>query len=70
MPGKKIALTKEEKISALEEQIKALNAKTMTTSNGGYGTKDYRTLELFDNTVNNIVKAEDLMPCPRRPKKA
>ena len=30
-----------DKISALEEQIKALNAKSFTTTNGGYGTKDY-----------------------------
>lgn len=67
--GKKIALTKEEKISSLEEQIKALQAKSFTTTNSGYGTKDYRTLELFDNTSNNIIKAADLMPCPRRPPK-
>lgn len=30
-----------DKISALEEQIKALNAKSFTTTNGSYGTKDY-----------------------------
>jgi hypothetical protein len=49
--------------------MKTMNAKRFTTSNAGYGTKDYKTLELFDNTVNNIVKAADLMPCPRRPPK-
>jgi hypothetical protein len=53
----------------LEEQIKALQAKSFTTTNSGYGTKDFRTLELFDNTSNNIIKAADLMPCPRRPPK-
>lgn len=68
--GKKMAVTKQEKIASLEQQIAALNAKTLTTTNGTYGTKDFRSLELFDNTAHNIVKAEDLMPCPRRPKKS
>lgn len=58
-----------DKISALEEQIKALNAKSFTTTNGSYGTKDYQTLELFDNSGHHIIKASDLMPCPRRPPK-
>lgn len=64
-----MALTKDDKISALQEQIAALQAKSFSTTNGDYGTKDFRTLELFDNTAHNIIKASDLMPCPRRPPK-
>lgn len=69
LPGKRVAMTKNEKIAALEEQIRALNSKKFTTTNGMYGTKDFRTLEVFDTTTHNIVKHEDLMPCPRRPPK-
>jgi hypothetical protein len=64
-----VGLTREEKIHALEEQIAALNSKKFTTTNSGYGTKDFRTLEKFDNTKHNIMRSEDLMPCPRRPPK-
>lgn len=46
-----------------------MNSKRFTTTNASYGTKDFKTLELFDNTVNNVCKAADLMPCPRRPPK-
>ena len=64
-----MGLTRDQKISALEEQITALNQKKFTTTNSGYGTKDFRTLEAFDNTKHDIHRSEDLMPCPRRPPK-
>lgn len=46
-----------------------MNSKVFTTTNAAYGTKEYKTLELFDTTGAHIVKAADLMPCPRRPPK-
>ena len=66
---KKLAMNKEEKIAQYEAELKTLKAKSFTTTNGGYGTKDYKTLEAFENNVFNIQKNPDLMPCPRRLKK-
>ena len=48
--------------------MKKNKAKSMTTTNQGYGEKN-KTLEIFVNSTNNIVKSADLMPCPRRPPK-
>ena len=48
--------------------MKKNKAKSMTTTNQGYGDKN-KTLEIFVNSTNNIVKSTDLMPCPRRPPK-
>jgi len=47
--------------------LKQSKAKTLTTSSGAYGRDG--NLELFNNTTNNIIKNEDLMPQPRRPTK-
>ena len=64
-------MTKEEKIAALEAEIKACGGKAMTTSSGCYGTKPVavKDLEMFSMKHNNIQKDPDLMPCPRRPPK-
>ena len=68
--GKQLAVTKEDKIRKLEEAIQESKARFMTTSNQCYGRETKAvSLELFDCSTNNIVKSEDLMPCPRRPKK-
>ena len=40
----------------------------MTTSNNSYGEQK-KGLEAFNNSVHNVVKSSDLMPCPRRPAK-
>ena len=63
-----MASTKEEKILQLEEEIRASKARHMTTTNQAYGGPG-KSLELFNNANNNIVKNPDLMPCPRRPAK-
>jgi hypothetical protein len=63
-----VATTKEERLAELEEQLRSNKAKYMTTSNQSYGEQKVR-LEVFSNSVNNIVKSGDLMPCPRRPPK-
>ena len=62
-------MTKEEKIAALEAEMAALNAKTMTTSAQQYGLprEDGKPLEMFVSSSHNIKKNKDLMPCPRRP---
>ena len=64
-------MSKEEKITALEEEVKKLNAKTMTTTANNYGMqpKAVKDLEMFSMKHNNIQKDPDLMPCPRRPPK-
>ena len=69
--GEKKSMSKEEKIAALEEELKSINAKSMTTTAGGYGTKpkSISNMEMFSMTHNNIQKDPDLMPCPRRPPK-
>ena len=41
----------------------------MTTTNRAYGGTGVPTLELFNNSSNNIIKNADLMPQPRRPAK-
>ena len=64
-------LTKEEKIAALEEEVKKLNTKSMTTTAGSYGLQPQvvKNMEMFSMKHNNIQKDPDLMPCPRRPPK-
>ena len=64
-------MSKEEKIAALEEEVKKLNAKTMTTTANNYGMqpKAVKDPEMFSMKHNNIQKDPDLMPCPRRPPK-
>ena len=64
-------MTKEEKIAALEEEVKSLSSKTMTTTAGQYGMqpKAVKNMEMFSMKHNNIQKDPDLMPCPRRPPK-
>ena len=61
------ALTKEEKIALLEEELAKMNAKTMTTTANQYGLQRQEVLETFPVSAYNIKKNEDLMPCPRRP---
>lgn len=68
LDGKKVATTKEERLAELEEQLRNNKAKFMTTSNQNYGEQK-AGLEVFNNSVNNIVKSGELMPCPRRPPK-
>ena len=63
----KISLTKEEKIAALEAELKKNSAATMTTSANNIGMKKAAALEMFQPQVYNIKKNPDLMPCPRRP---
>ena len=60
-------VTKEERISALEAELNALNARKMTTTAQSYGIRREGPLEVFQTDVNNIKKNPDLMPCPRRP---
>ena len=40
-------ITKEERIAALEAEMRALNARTMTTSSQSYGIQRDTTLEMF-----------------------
>merc|ERR1712151_1482759 len=69
--GENKSMTKEEKIAALEAEVKKLGSKSMTTTSNGYGTqpKAVKDLEMFSMKHNNIQKDPDLMPCPRRPPK-
>ena len=68
LDGKKIATTKDERLAELEMQLKLNKAKFMTTSNNTYG-EPKKGLEAFNNSVHNVLKSTDLMPCPRRPAK-
>ena len=61
------SITKEERIAALEAEVAALNARSMTTTSAAYGIARAERLEKFQTDVNNIKKNPDLMPCPRRP---
>ena len=49
-------MNKEEKILALEEEVKKLNAKSMTTTANNYGMqpKAVKDLEMFSMKHNNI----------------
>ena len=67
--GSKIGMTRDEKISAMEAELKQSKGASFTTSNGRIGLKGAQNLEMFDNKSHNIVKNADLMPCPRRPPK-
>ena len=71
LAGDAKAMTKEEKIAALEEEVKKMSSKSMTTTSSKYGTKPKAVadLEMFSMKHNNIQKDPDLMPCPRRPPK-
>ena len=60
-------VTKDERIAALEAEMAALNARSMTTTAAAYGIQRDDRLEMFVTDVNNIKKNADLMPCPRRP---
>ena len=60
-------VTKEERIAALEAEMAALNAPTMTTSSRQIGLNRPAQLEMYRSDVHNIKKNPDLMPCPRRP---
>lgn len=62
-----MSTTKDERIAALEAEMRELNARTMTTTSAAYGIRRDDQLEMFVTDVNNIKKNPDLMPCPRRP---
>ena len=66
--GKKVATTLQDRIHEAEYELNASSGKLMNTSNKQYGRTGV-SLEVFNNTVNNIEKSADLMPQPRRPAK-
>ena len=62
-------MSRDEKIAAMEEELKQSKGASFTTSSRRIGLKGAQNLEMFDNKSHNIVKNADLMPCPRRPPK-
>ena len=60
--------SKEQMIFKLELQLGASRSKSMTRTNEQYGRGP--NLEIFNQSGNNRCRALDLMPVPRRPKKA
>ena len=52
--AEKLSVTKEEKIAALEAELKKNKADTYTTTNGNIGMPKAAALEMFQPTVYNI----------------
>ena len=65
--GQTLALSKEEQIRKLEEDLVEMKAKSFTRTSDAYGNGP--TLEQFSMKHLNRTKNPDLMPCPRRPPK-
>lgn len=61
------AMTKEEQIRKLEEELDALKVKQYSKTSDTYGKGN--NLEEFSMSHLNRRKDKDLMPCPRRPPK-
>lgn len=61
------AMTKEEQIRKLEEELEALKVKQYSKTSDTYGKGN--NLEEFSMKHLNRRKDKDLMPCPRRPPK-
>ena len=52
--AEKLSVTKEEKIAALEAELKKNKASTYTTTSGNIGMPKAAALEMFQPTVYNI----------------
>lgn len=61
-------VTRDEKIKAMEEELRASKAKAFTTTSMAYGGEGSSLEKFFDKKYNKL-KAKDIKPADRRPPK-